>query len=235
MYAKFIDGVVALRSRLFDPGAALAKSNFGVRFEEVVADSRPIFTNSVQDKADRLILASASYGKNIVAICDTDGKVLWSHKTAGPKTGHAGHHDIQFLDNGNILYHENWTTIVEMTLARKVVWSYDSGTQNGNKGKRVDVHAFRRLPNGLTMIAESGVGRIIEVDMDGKIHAEVKLKPGGTQNTRLARKLDNGNYLVCAENPGVVTEYNAKSEVVWEYPIKTRVFGADSACATATR
>jgi PQQ-like domain len=54
----------------------------------------------------------------------------------------------------------------------------------------------------------------------------VKLKPGGTQNTRMARKLDNGNYLVCAESPGVVTEYNAKSEVVWEYPIKTRVFGA---------
>ncbi len=141
-------------------------------------------------------------------------------------TGHAGHHDIQFLDNGNILFHENWTTIIEMTLDKKVVWTYDSSTMNGNKGKRVDVHAFRRLPNGLTMIAESGVGRIIEVDKDGKIHAEVKLKPGGTQNTRMARKLDNGNYLVCAENPGVVTEYNAKSEVVWEYPIKTRVYGA---------
>ena len=42
----------------------------------------------------------------------------------------------------------------------------------------------------------------------------------------MARKLDNGNYLVCAENPGVITEYNAKSEVVWDYPIKTRVFGA---------
>jgi outer membrane protein assembly factor BamB len=76
------------------------------------------------------------------------------------------------------------------------------------------------------MIAESGVGRIIEVDKDRKIHAEIKLKPGATQHTRMARKLANGNYLVCAENPGVVTEYNAKSEVVWEYPIKTRVFGA---------
>src|SRR5207237_1027699 len=170
--------------------------------------------------AERLILASASYGNNIVAICDADGKVLWSHKTAGPKTGHAGHHDLQFLDNGNILFHENWTTIIEMTLDKKVVWTYDSSTMNGNKGKPVDVHAFRRLPSGLTMIAESGVGRIIEVDGDGKIHAEIKLKPGGTQHTRMARKLDNGNYLVCAENPGVVTEYNAKSEVVWEYAIK---------------
>lgn len=176
--------------------------------------------------AERLVLASASYGKNIVAICDADGKILWSHPTAGPKTGHAGHHDIQLLDNGNILFHENWTTIIEMTLDKKVVWTYDSSTMNGNKGKRVDVHAFRRLPNGMTMIAESGVGRIIEVDKDGKIHAEVKLKEGGRQNTRMVRKLENGNYLVCAENPGVVTEYNAKSEVVWEYPINTRVYGA---------
>ena len=177
-------------------------------------------------KAERLVLASASYGKNIIAICDAEGKVLWSHETAGPKTGHAGHHDIQLLDNGNILFHDNWNSIVEMTLDRKIVWTYDSSTMNGNQGKRAQVHAFRRFPNGLTMIAESGVGRIIEVDKDGKIHAEVKLKPGGTQHTRMARKLDNGNYLVCAENPGVVTEYNAKSEVVWEYPIKTRVYGA---------
>src|SRR5260221_9455923 len=111
--------------------------------------------------AERLILASASYGKNIIAICDVDGKVIWSHKTAGPKTGHAGHHDVQLLDNGNLLFHENWTTVIEMTLDKKVVWTYDSATMNGNKGKRVDVHAFQRLPNGLTMIAESGVGRII--------------------------------------------------------------------------
>src|SRR5206468_9833290 len=55
---------------------------------------------------------------------------------------------------------------------------------------------------------------------------KIKLKPGGTQNTRMARKLKNGNYLVCAESPGVVSEYNAKSEVVWEYPTKTRVYGA---------
>ncbi len=177
-------------------------------------------------RAERLVLASASYGKNIVAICDADGKVLWSHKTSGPKAGHAGHHDIQLLDNGNILFHENWTTIIEMTLDKKIVWTYDSATMNGNKGKRVDVHAFQRLPNGLTMIAESGVGRIIEADKNGKIHTEVKLKSGGTQNTRMARKLDNGNYLVCAESPGVVTEYNAKSEVVWEHSIKTRVYGA---------
>ncbi len=177
-------------------------------------------------RAERLVVASASYGKNVIAICDANGQVLWSFKTAGPKTGHAGHHDLQLLDNGNLLFHENWTTLVEMTLAGKIVWTYDSATMNGNKGKRVDVHAFRRLPNGWTMIAESGVGRIIEVDREGQIRHEIPLKLGGTQNTRMARKLANDHYLVCAESPGVVTEYDAKGMVVWEYLIKSRVYGA---------
>ena len=38
--------------------------------------------------------------------------------------------------------------------------------------------------------------------------------------------LDNGNYLVCAERPGVVTEYDPKGNIVWEYPTNTRVYGA---------
>ena len=88
-------------------------------------------------RAERLVLVSASYGKNIVAICDAEGKVLWSHKTTGPAQGHAGHHDVQFLPNGNILFHDNWTQLTEMSLENKVVWSYDSATMNGNAGKKV--------------------------------------------------------------------------------------------------
>ena len=102
-------------------------------------------------------------------ITDRDGDVIWSHKTAGPKQGHTGHHDVHLLPNGNILYHDSWTKLTEMTLGKKVVWTYDSASMNGNKGKRVDVHAFARLKNGNTSIVESGVGRIIEVDKNGKI------------------------------------------------------------------
>ncbi len=177
-------------------------------------------------QAERLVLVGASYGKNILAITDAKGKVLWSHKTGGPKRGHTGHHDVHLLANGNILYHDSWTKLTEMTLDKKVVWTYDSATMNGNKGKRVDVHAFARLPNGNTMITESGVGRIIEVDAKGKIVHQFPLKEGGTKNTRLVRITPQGTYLVCSENPGVVTEYNRQGKVVWDYPINTRVFGA---------
>ena len=67
--------------------------------------------------------------------------------------------------------------IAEIDIAqRKVVWTYDSATSNGNKGKRVEVHAFQPLDGGRVMIAESGPARIIEVDRAGKMLHQIKLK-----------------------------------------------------------
>lgn len=175
---------------------------------------------------DQLILVGASYGKNVLAICDTDGQVLWKYDTAGPEKGHAGHHDLHFLPNGNILFHDTWKQTQEITLGKEIVWNYNSATANGNEGKKVDVHAFDRLDNGETVIVESAVGRIIHVTPDGEITKSVSLGKNGRKKTRLMRVLDNGNYLTCAENPGVVTEYNGEGKVVWEYPTNTRVYGA---------
>jgi hypothetical protein len=108
-----------------------------------------------------------------------------------------------------------------------VVWEYDCAKSNGNQGKRVDVHAFARLPNGNTRIVESSVGRVIEVDKEGKLKHQFALKPGGTTSSRWARATDKGTFLVCSEQPGVVTEYEVKDgKVVWDYLIKTRVYGA---------
>jgi outer membrane protein assembly factor BamB len=176
--------------------------------------------------AERLVLLGASYGKNVLAICDAQGDVIWSHATDGPAEGHAGHHDVQLLATGNILYHDSWTKLTEVTLEKQVVWTYDSATMNGNDGRRVDVHAFARLPNDHTMIAESGVGRIIEVDEAGMLRHQFDLKPGGTQSTRHVRMTPAGTYLVCSEDPGIVIEYDRDGNVVWDYLIKTRVYGA---------
>ena len=180
----------------------------------------------IADAEDRLVLVGASYGKNVLAICESDGTVIWKHDTGGPQKGHAGHHDVHLLPNGNILFHDSWTKTQEITLGKEVVWEYDSATMNGNEGKKVDVHAFDRLANGDTVIVESSVGRIIHVDRDGKLVKQIPLGRGGREKTRLMRVLDNGHYLACAEKPGVVTEYDANGNVVWEYEIGTRVFGA---------
>ena len=47
--------------------------------------------------AERLVLVGASYGKNILAICDAKGDPVWQHKTAGPQRGHTGHHDASLV------------------------------------------------------------------------------------------------------------------------------------------
>jgi len=177
-------------------------------------------------QAERLVLVSASYGKNILAITEANGDVIWSYKTAGKEKGHAGHHDVHMLSNGNILFHETWQDVKEITLGKKIVWVYDCSNSNGNQGKRVHVHAFSRLANGNTQIVESGIGRVIDVDRSGEVKNFFKLKPGGTMNTRWARVTPQGTLLVCSEQPGVVTEYDKKGKIIWDYLIKTRVYGA---------
>ena len=133
-----------------------------------------------------------------------------------------GIHDAQLLPNGNILTQQGFQKVVEIAPDGQVVWEYNSAKMNGNEGQRIEVHAFQRVESGLTMIAESGAGRIIEVDKEGKVHKEVKLKrnkPNAHSDTRLVRKIANGNYLVAQEADGAVREYDAMGKVVWEFEV----------------
>lgn len=113
---------------------------------------------------------SADSSKNRIAIIDEQGKTEWEMKI-GPL------HDLHMLENGNVLLQTSWTKVVEVDPKNnKTVWEYDSAKSNGNAGKKVEVHAFQRLENGNTMIAESGVSRIIEVDSMGNLVHEMPLK-----------------------------------------------------------
>ncbi len=147
--------------------------------------------------------------KNKIAIIGTDGKIEWEVECKHNS------HDIYLLPNGNLLLHTAATIITEMTPKKEVVWKYESKPKDGYKG-RVEVHAFQRcLADGNTMIAESGNKRIIEVDKDGKIVKEIPLqigKPDPHRDTRMVRKLDTGNYLVCQEGDGCVREVRRERE-----------------------
>jgi len=162
----------------------------------------------------RLLVADGS--KQRIAIINKQGEIEWEHKIRQI-------HDLQYLANGNVLFQTSFHHLIEIDpTTNKTIWSYDSGKMNGNAGKRVEVHAFQRLKNGLTMIAESGPARIIEVDNNGKIVKNIKLKvnkPHPHTDTRLARKLANGHYLVSHEGDGFVREYDPNGNVTWEYEV----------------
>lgn len=155
-------------------------------------------------------------GKGRLVIVGPEGIVEWEMPWGGI-------HDIHVLPNGNVMVQQGPAKIAEIDRQTKqAVWSYDSATQNGNAGKPVEVHAFQPLPDGRVMIAESGIGRIIEVDRAGKLLHSVTLKrnsPSTHSDTRLVRKLKNGHYLVAHEQDGFVREYDASGTVVWEYEV----------------
>ena len=161
----------------------------------------------------RFLVADDSTSR--LAIIGKDGTIEWELKIGGI-------HDAHLLPNGNVLLQDGFQKVIEVAPDKTVVWEYNSGKMNGNDGKRIEVHAFQRLDNGLTMIAESGSGRIIEVDKNGKIQHELKLKlnkPNAHSDTRLVRKIANGHYLVAQEADGFVREYDATGKVVWEFEV----------------
>lgn len=156
------------------------------------------------------------HGQTGLVIVEPDGEISWQMPWDAI-------HDIAMLDSGHILTRQGTQRVVEIDpKSKRVVWQYDSGSENGNAGKGVEVHAFERLENGMTMIAESGPARIIEVDRNGKLVRQIKLvtdHPSTHSDTRLARKLSNGHYLVAQEADGKVREYDADGNVVWEYEV----------------
>ncbi len=160
----------------------------------------------------RRILAGDDSTKRL-AIIAADGSVEWEIPVTAI-------HDAAVLPNGNVLLQQGWTRVQEVTPDRQVVWEYDAA--KANPGRPVEVHAFQRLPGGLTMIAESGPARIIEVDRSGKVQHEVKLQvdhPNAHSDTRLVRKIANGNYLVAHEADGRVREYGPTGKIVWQYDV----------------
>jgi outer membrane protein assembly factor BamB len=155
-------------------------------------------------------------GNGKLAIVDAKGEIEWEMPWGDI-------HDIHVLADGHIMVQQGAAKIAEIDpKTKKIVWSYDSSAMNGNKGKRIEVHSFQPLDNGRIMIVESGVGRIIEIDRDGRIVHELKLqvaRPDPHRDTRLVRKLANGDYLVCQEGEGAVREYDSNGKVVWNYEV----------------
>lgn len=177
---------------------------------------------SAAEVSPRKVLA-ADYGAKRLALIDESGKIAW-------ETSIQDIHDLWVLPNGNFLFQRNFGEVVEMTPKQEIVWRYDGRANPENAGKKVEIHAFQRLENGDTMIAESGPMRIIEVNKTGEIVRRVPLKvdqPDPHRDTRLVRKLSTGNYLACHEKDETVREYDATGNVVWSYKVGSQVYSAE--------
>jgi outer membrane protein assembly factor BamB len=151
-----------------------------------------------------------SFGGNTEIISDK-GEVLWKYP--------AGTRDGWVLPNGNLLLTLSKSGaypgggVVEVTRDNKVVFEY--------KGTQAEVNTSQALPNGNIMLTEAGPNpRLLEIDRAGKPVVEFPLQCQNTNahmESRMARKLPNGNYLVPQLLDRVVREYTPKGEIVWEF------------------
>ena len=155
-------------------------------------------------------------GSGCVVIFAPDGKELWRRK-AGIV------HDVWRLPNGNVLYADGRVVEVDPR-TDEVVFQYRAEFEEGG-----GVYSCQRLADGMTLVAENSTGRLLEVDETGKVHFELAIEgsvKGDHHNLRIARKLDNGNYLVCLSGRKLVREYTPKGEVVLELPAENIAFSA---------
>jgi hypothetical protein len=127
------------------------------------------------------------------------------------------------LPSGNVLFADG-NSVTEVTPDKKVVFQYKAKVGQGG-----GTYTCQRLENGNTFIGENSTGRILEVDKDGKVVFEMPITPakqGEHHNMRMARKLKNGNYLVCHSGAHIVKEYTPKGEVVLEIKVPNIAFAA---------
>src|SRR5207244_3956421 len=110
----------------------------------------------------RRILGADDSTKRL-AIIAPDGSVEWS-------TSVGAIHDAAVLPNGNILYQQGWTKIVEVTRDKKAVWEYDvplfgkeRKAGHGPEAFGNSVFSAIRLANGNTLIGGGNGHCVLEV------------------------------------------------------------------------
>ena len=143
-------------------------------------------------------------------IVDDAGKETWKYP--------ASSRDGWVLPSGHILLALSKSkaypggAIIELDRAGKTLFEF--------KGTQSEVNTVEPLADGSYLLTEAGgKPRILEVDAKGKIVIEVAINAQTKDihlQTRMTRKLANGNYLVPQLLDKVVREYDAKGKVVWE-------------------
>lgn len=158
-------------------------------------------------------------GPTFTGILDEQGQPEWNTDRPGARDGF-------ILPSGNALI--AWADeVVELTRDKRRVFRYPLSPANKEIG------TVERLANGNTLITELGSKpRLLEVSPEAKIVVEVPLQPetdNAHMQTRMARKLPSGNYLVPHLLAFQVKEYAPDGRVVAELRTDVEELGGRAA------
>ena len=159
-------------------------------------------------------------GPTFTGIIDEEGREEWN-------AGRPGARDGFVLRNGNVLV--AWADEVkEFTREKQVVFYYRKSDANNEIG------TVERLQNGLTLVTELGQKpRLLELAAAGSsIIVDVPLQPetdNAHMQTRMARKLPGGTYLVPHLLAFKVKEYAKDGKVLREFKTDLEELGGRQA------
>ncbi len=174
---------------------------------------------NAQDKPAQEIRHAVLIAGGFTGIIDEEGREVW--KTKG------GAKDATRLENGHILItYKN--EVVEFDNEKNIAWRFEKPKDDA------ELVSAWRLGNGKTLIVVLGnKPRLIEVDNSGNVTQSVPIDPEQTDNhhmqTRMARKLENGNYLAPHLFGYSVREYKPNGEIVADFQTDTEHFGGKDA------
>lgn len=165
--------------------------------------SGPVWIHGAELPAEPVIRHSYLVLGGRTAIIGEDGQGQWEYN--------GGSRDGFVLPGGNVLI--AWADRVEeVTREKQIVFSYKRSKENSELG------TTQRLYNGNTLITELGARpRLLEVNAQGKIVLDVPLQPEtdiAHMQTRMARQLRNGNFLVPHLLAFAVKEYSPEGRIV---------------------
>lgn len=154
-------------------------------------------------------------GPTFTGIIGEDGQEAWDAGAPAARDGFV-------LPNGNVLI--AWSgEVKELTRDKQVVFHFRLSPENREIG------TAQRLDKGRTLISELGPKpRLVEVEAGGQIASEIPLDPetdNAHMQTRMARKLPNGNYLVPHLLAFKVKEYAPQGKVVREFSTDNEELG----------
>jgi hypothetical protein len=161
---------------------------------------------------------------NRVILVDPFGHIVWQYGQFGV-TG-SGPNQLStpvqctWLPDAHVLITDQANNrIIEVNLAKKIVWQYPGSNTNASDQLN-SPNSAELLENGHILISDENNNRALEVTRGDKI---VKtFSAGGTVSIlAFSSRLPNGDTLLTDSGNARVVEVDASDNVVWEYDINT--------------
>ena len=194
-----------------------AEMNLKLRPKENLKADPESISKTIGENKNNYLCSDNSKGK--IYLLNSRGQIIWDYPVSGCQ-------DLSQLPNGNILFTyyatangETMGGVCEITRDKKEVFRYEIDGE---------VHSCQRLKNGNTLLTDNNNGRLIEVNLEGKLVNDfvLKTKVRGHSAIRMIRQLDNDNYLVCQEEDQLVVEYSPEGKEVNSFKSPGKCFAA---------